>query len=129
MSNINHPTHYNMGKIEVIDAIESWDFGEGFCRGNAIKYIARAGRKNSETEIDDLKKALWYIQREIARLGGEEEKTGAIEAEWLLYKGREGATCSYCKYTYKDVYDVENYDYYCRHCGAKMVRMKAVKEL
>ena len=70
MSNVEHPSHYNTGSIEVIDAIEDWGFGEGFNRGNAIKYIARAGHKNSE--IEDLKKAAWYIQREIERLEKEE---------------------------------------------------------
>ena len=65
---VNHPSHYNVGGIEVIDAVEAWGFGEGFNRGNAIKYIARAGRKNPETEIEDLEKAKWYIQREIERL-------------------------------------------------------------
>lgn len=56
-----------------------------------------------------------------------QEPQGTPEAEWLLYKGMRGATCSYCKYTFGDVYDVENYDYYCRHCGAKMIRMRTVK--
>jgi hypothetical protein len=56
-----------------------------------------------------------------------QEPQGTPEAEWLLYKGMRGATCSYCKHTFDDVYDVENYDYYCRHCGAKMIRMRAVK--
>ena len=65
---VNHPNHYNTGGIEVIDAIEAWDFGEGFNRGNAIKYIVRAGRKDKSTEIEDLEKAGWYIQREIARM-------------------------------------------------------------
>jgi hypothetical protein len=65
---VNHPEHYNVGGIEVIDAIEAWGFGEGFDRGNAIKYIARAGRKDPETEIEDLKKARWYIDEEIKRL-------------------------------------------------------------
>ncbi len=65
---VNHPAHYNTGGIEVIDAIEAWGFGEGFNRGDAIKYIARAGRKNPETEIEDLEKARWYIEREIQRL-------------------------------------------------------------
>ncbi len=65
-SKVNHPKHYNVGSIEVIDAIEDWDLN--FSRGNAIKYIARAGRKDSELEIQDLEKALWYIKREILRL-------------------------------------------------------------
>lgn len=67
---IDHPTHYNVGRIEVIDVIEAWGLGYGFNRGNAIKYIARAGHKDSE--IEDLKKAVWYIQREIERLEKEE---------------------------------------------------------
>lgn len=65
-SSVNHPAHYNTGKIEVIDAIEDWELN--FSRGNAVKYIARAGRKSSETELQDLEKALWYIQRELDRL-------------------------------------------------------------
>lgn len=65
---VEHPSHYNMGGIEVIDAIKAWGFGEGFNRGNAIKYIARAGRKDPAKEIEDLKKARWYIDAEIDRL-------------------------------------------------------------
>ena len=65
MSNaVEHPDHYNWGCSEVIDAIESWELN--FSRGNAVKYIARAGHKNDE--LEDLKKAAWYINREIERL-------------------------------------------------------------
>lgn len=67
-NSVVHPVHYNMGGIEVIDAIEAWGFGEGFNRGNAIKYIARAGRKDPLKEVEDLKKARQYIDFEIARL-------------------------------------------------------------
>ena len=49
--NVNHPSYYTNGKIEVIDAIEAW--GLNFHRGNAVKYIARAGKKNPEKEIED----------------------------------------------------------------------------
>lgn len=65
---VAHPAHYNVGGIEVIEAIEAWGFGEGFNRGNAIKYIARAGHKDPEREIEDLKKARQYIDFEIERL-------------------------------------------------------------
>ena len=61
---VNHPNHYNIVGIEVIDFIESWNLG--FSLGNAIKYIARAPYKNDE--LEDLKKARWYIDREIQRL-------------------------------------------------------------
>ena len=70
---INHPSHYNSGKIETIDAIEDWGFGQGFNLGNAIKYISRANHKNDC--IEDLKKALWYLNREINRL----EKTPTVK--------------------------------------------------
>ena len=68
-NSVNHPNHYlSKSGIEVIDAIEAWGFGEGFNRGNAIKYIARASRKDPNKEIEDLQKAAWYINREIERL-------------------------------------------------------------
>ena len=70
---VNHPLHYTYGKIEVIDAIEAW--GLNFHRGNAVKYIARAGKKDPTKEIEDLKKAEWYIHREIQRLEKNREKT------------------------------------------------------
>ena len=68
--NVNHPSHYTEGKIEVIDFIE--DKKLNFHRGNAVKYIARAGKKNPEKEVEDLKKAAWYINREIERLENEQ---------------------------------------------------------
>jgi hypothetical protein len=64
MSNVDHPKHYNMGKFEVIDVIDDWKLG--FSLGNAIKYIARAQHKGYQ--LDDLRKAVWYIQHEIERL-------------------------------------------------------------
>lgn len=66
---VDHPSHYADGKIETIDYIE--DKKLGFCLGNAIKYISRAGKKEStgmtkkEKEVEDLKKAIWYINRRI----------------------------------------------------------------
>ena len=67
--NINHPSYYNRGKIEVIDFIEDQQLD--FHLGNAVKYICRAGKKNSDStsvdlsKISDLKKAVWYINRVI----------------------------------------------------------------
>jgi hypothetical protein len=69
---VNHPAHYTDGKIEVIDFIE--DKGLNFHRGNAVKYIARAGKKDPNKEVEDLEKAVWYLQREIDRLKGNEVK-------------------------------------------------------
>ena len=58
---INHPHYYNDGKIEVIDFIE--DKKLGFHLGNAVKYIARAGKKYKDKEAEDIKKAIWYLNR------------------------------------------------------------------
>lgn len=66
MNNVNHPKHYNQGKIEVIEFIE--DKKLNYHRGNAVKYIARAGIKDSSKEIEDLEKAKWYLDREIELL-------------------------------------------------------------
>ena len=63
---VDHPSHYNQGKFEVIDVIEDWDLG--FCLGNAVKYIGRAGHKGEQKEVEDLKKALWYIERRISQI-------------------------------------------------------------
>lgn len=72
--NVNHPSYYNKGKYEVIDVIEDWDLG--FCLGNTIKYIARAGSKDNNSELQDLEKALWYLERRIAEVkdGNEKDK-------------------------------------------------------
>lgn len=61
---VDHPSHYNVGGIEVIDAIEDWQLG--FSDGNAVKYIARHRHKGKP--IEDLEKARWYIKRELKRL-------------------------------------------------------------
>lgn len=63
---VNNPAHYTDGKIEVIEYIE--DKKLGFCLGNAIKYISRAGKKDPNKEIEDLKKAKWYIERRIKEI-------------------------------------------------------------
>lgn len=62
---VNHPSHYTAYKgVEVIDLTEQMNFN----RGNAVKYICRAGLKNPEDEVQDLEKARWYIDREIERI-------------------------------------------------------------
>lgn len=63
---INHPAYYTDGKIEVSDFIA--DKNLNFFRGNVVKYICRAGKKDPDKEIEDLKKAEWYMNREIDRL-------------------------------------------------------------
>lgn len=66
---IEHPAHYNIGKIEAIDYIE--DQKLNFHLGNVVKYISRAGHKATpdDTAMQDLAKAKWYLEREITRRG------------------------------------------------------------
>ncbi|WP_416972561.1 DUF3310 domain-containing protein [Streptomyces sp. 4F14] len=70
--NVNSPSHYKWlpNGIEVIDLTEHLNFN----RGNAVKYLARAGRKTSTAELDDLRKAAWYIEREIKRVEKDKPK-------------------------------------------------------
>lgn len=66
IDSVNNPSHYTDGKIEVIDYIE--DKKLGFCLGNAIKYISRAGKKDKDKEAEDIKKAIWYLKRYLKNL-------------------------------------------------------------
>ena len=64
---VNHPEHYNrVPGIECIDVVRHFNFNHG----NAIKYIWRAGAKGDE--IEDLRKAIWYIEDEIKRIQGKQ---------------------------------------------------------
>lgn len=65
---VDHPNYYggDSNPYEAIKVIEAWDLD--FNLGNAVKYISRAGKKNSETEGEDLEKALWYLQRALNKL-------------------------------------------------------------
>jgi hypothetical protein len=59
-----NPTYYQGDRVMCI--IE--DFGLGYCTGQVIKYVLRAGKKH-DSPLEDLKKAQWYLQREIDSLG------------------------------------------------------------
>jgi hypothetical protein len=67
---VHHPAHYTQAgpTYEMINVIEAW--GLGFHLGNAVKYISRAGKKSAETEVQDLEKARWYLDRRIQQLRG-----------------------------------------------------------
>ena len=60
---VHHPAHYNQGKIEVWDFI--YDQGLGYAIGNAIKYEVRAGKKAGNSKVQDLRKAIAFLEREI----------------------------------------------------------------
>jgi hypothetical protein len=69
---VNEPTHYKGKGYEVIDIIEFFDLN--FHRGNILKYVLRAGKKQEagyddlEKEMEDLQKAAWYLAREMKRI-------------------------------------------------------------
>lgn len=71
---VNHPAHYGGGlnPYEAIKVIRAWRLG--FSLGNAVKYIARAGHKDPSKTIEDLRKAAWYLQEEIAYLEASDAK-------------------------------------------------------
>mgnify|MGYP006000748631 CR=1 FL=1 len=67
---VNHPSHYTQGGIECIDALESMlgkDAFIAYCRGTAVKYLWRTGHKWDD--VEDLKKAVWYIEKAISVRG------------------------------------------------------------
>ncbi len=61
--NKTNPDHYKFGDVQVIDITQHLDF----LRGNAVKYICRAGNKPRESALDDLKKASWYLNKAIEK--------------------------------------------------------------
>ena len=71
---VNHPAHYGGADnpYEAIKLIDAW--GLGFCLGNVVKYISRAGRKNDAPMLQDLEKARWYLDHEIQLRGGQSWK-------------------------------------------------------
>lgn len=99
---VDHPQHYNMGgpkeadgtaKFECIKVIEDWNLG--FCYGNALKYILRSPHKG--TEIEDLKKAIWYLRRDSDGNIGDAENSFLpedVSAAWELPDLLEKAVAS-----------------------------------
>jgi hypothetical protein len=65
---VNHPQHYGGedNPYEAIKVIEAWELD--YHLGNTVKYISRAGKKEKDKELQDLNKALWYLQRRIDNL-------------------------------------------------------------
>ena len=67
---VNHPDHYG-GKeniYEVVKVCEAWGLDKDAYIFNVVKYVARAGKKDTDKELQDMKKALWYLNRKIERL-------------------------------------------------------------
>ena len=71
---INHPSHYQFGeenKYEVIKVCEAWGLDKDAYIFNVVKYVARAGKKDQAKELEDLKKAAFYLDRKIKNLQNE----------------------------------------------------------
>lgn len=74
--NVNHPKHYTQYHgLEVIDLTEQLNFN----KGNAVKYLTRAGLKDPNKEIEDLEKAAWYTNREIERVKEEQRRQSVAQ--------------------------------------------------
>ena len=56
---VDHPKHYNQGGVELVQIVDAYQLG--FYEGNIVKYIIRAGKKPDNNKLQDLKKALWYL--------------------------------------------------------------------
>jgi hypothetical protein len=67
---VNHPDHYGgkENQYEVVKVCENWGLDKDAYLFNVVKYVARAGKKNPEKELEDLTKALWYLNRKIENL-------------------------------------------------------------
>lgn len=66
---VNHPVHYGGDVVhEVIKCLEAWELDQDAYLWNAVKYIARAGRKDAAKELEDLRKARFYLERRIKRI-------------------------------------------------------------
>jgi len=65
IKDVINPDHYKMGGVETIDFIEAKQLGYNL--GNVVKYVSRAGKK-STSPLEDLKKAQWYLNREISKV-------------------------------------------------------------
>lgn len=74
MSDSINPSHYKFDGFELIQLTEQLNFN----RGNAVKYLARAGAKDATKELEDLQKAEWYVQREIQRVTKQVGRTATI---------------------------------------------------
>lgn len=74
---VNHPPHYGGedNPYEAIKVIEAWELD--FCLGNTVKYISRAGKKDRSREIEDLRKAQWYLARRIQQLTPKEKPSAS----------------------------------------------------
>ena len=101
IDNVSHPAHYCEGRVyEPIDVIEDWELGYNL--GSVVKYVSRAGRK--QNQLEDLKKARWYLNREIEAL----ESTPHVTYEEILKDAAAAAAAGKELLTEYGVADVDD---------------------
>ena len=89
MESINHPAHYGGDTAyEAIKVIEAW--GLCFHTGNAVKYIARAGKKDPSREVEDLRKAIWYLEQKVSALERGGGKLESADPDLNMTENRTG---------------------------------------
>jgi len=86
-----NPSHYHGTKVD--DFIEEFELG--FRLGNTVKYIAR--HKDKGTPLQDLKKAAWYLNREIERMEARSKPLLDAACDKHQWRGRNNETCPGCK--------------------------------
>lgn len=80
---VNHPNHYGGDTVyEVIKVLEAWSLDDDAYLFQAIKYIARAGKKDPDKRIEDLEKAEFYVRRRIARLRSADALPEVFSDSW-----------------------------------------------
>lgn len=93
---VNYPQHYTSGDVEAIDAIWATGHGYGYCVGNALKYLHRAGKK-SDDPVQDLEKACWYVNFLLSKLSDKHEdprasrpaeRSAVMERRRIYFKGQ-----------------------------------------
>lgn len=88
MVQIEHPDYYNSGGIEAADFIDA--HGLNFNKGNVVKYVVRAGRKQGEDTLTALLKAQWYLNREISR-ARQEQNEGLLVSSSIIQEAEDGS--------------------------------------
>jgi hypothetical protein len=78
---VRHPSHYNSGRVEVIEFIE--DQNLSFHLANSLKYICRAGKKDPKKYTEDLQKAIWYIERAIEINKENPKRPNEMDPRWI----------------------------------------------
>ena len=118
--NVKNPSHYNRGKIEVWEFIE--DQGLDYHTGNAVKYIARAGFKDPFKEVEDLQKAVAFLERKIRLLSGTtiESETGMGAEEFIQSLTWEQKEYLDGKYKYREKMLIHFIDEYKKHKTEKI---------